>query len=148
MDIIIDWQTFSTEFADGEISMELRPLKSYAMFMLSPYLDNPNPKLKEESVEEYTARLSGEDKARLLLNSQKIQELSSKIFPDHVRNIQGVTVNGQPLTIEQIATEVVFLQLSVEICGQLASISRLTKEDEKNSRGVLHLQDQVLSDQR
>ena len=140
MDIIIDWQTYETEFAGEKISMKVRMLRSWAMFALEPYLNNPNPKKKEETAQEYATRLTVEEKSILSNNSMKIQELSEKIFPDHVKDIQGITVNGKPVTWEQIASEVVFLNLAVDICGQLASISTLTKEEEKNSKGVLHLQ--------
>ncbi len=143
MDIIIDWQLYETEFAGEKISMEIRMLRSWAMFALEPYLNNPNPKKEEETAKEYAARLTDEEKTILSNNSRKIQEISEKILPDHVQNIKGITVNGEPVTWEQIAAEVVFLNLAVEICGQLASISTLKKADEKNSEGVLHLRESV-----
>ena len=98
MDIIIDWRKYETEFAGEQISMEIRPLKSWAMFALQPYLDNPNPKLKKETAKEYAKRLTSEEKTILSNNSQKIQELSDKIFTEHVKNIEGITVNQKPIT--------------------------------------------------
>ncbi len=141
MDIIIDWQLYETEFAGEKISMEIRPLLAWAMFALMPYLDNPNPKREDETPQEYAARLTGKEKDKLTSDGQKIQELSAKIFPEHVRSIENITVNGEPVTWEQIATESPFYGFAVGVSGQLAAISTLKKADEKNSEGVLHLQE-------
>ena len=136
MDLVIDWRKYETEFMGEPVSMELRPLKRWAWFELAPLLENHNPKKEDETAQEYIARLTEDERKKMSHDSEKLQELSAKIFPEHVKNIQGITVNGEVPTWEQISEEIIFLNLCVDICGQLAEVSTLTKTDEKNSEGL------------
>ena len=133
MDFIIGWRRYETTFKGASVTMELRPLKSDAMFAMSPHFGGERRK-PGESIPEFVARLTDEQKERLRKNSQALQRLSVSIFPEHVRNLSGFTVNGLPPTWETLANESVFMDLAVEICGQLASISSLPEASEKNSK--------------
>ena len=117
MDITISWQAWETEFRGEKITMELRPLKTKAMLLLMPYLGSTqNP--------EQAGRASME-----------MAQLAPQIFPEHVRNLQGLTINGQPPTWEIMAEELMFTALIVEIMAQLASISAVSEEEQKNFTG-------------
>jgi len=52
---------------------------------------------------------------------------------EHVRNIEGITADGQPLTPEIVFQEGTFYPLAMTIIGQLLSVSSLTRAQEKNS---------------
>jgi len=133
LDIVIGWQPYETVFHGHKVTMELRPLKSWAMFALAPYLEGERRK-PDESVKDFVKRLTPEQKEKLSKSSRKIQGLAKDIFPEHVQNIQGITVNKEPVTWEHLAEETIFMTLAVEISGQLAAISSLDEMSAKNSK--------------
>lgn len=122
MDILIEWQTYQTEFNGATVTMEIRPLRRGAMHILLPHLQ----------------AMQGDagDALQVAIRSLELQALAGVIFPDHVRNITGVTVNGRPPSPDRFADEVVLSQLTVDIIGQLGAISRLSLGDVKNCDGL------------
>ena len=47
-----------------------------------------------------------------------------------MRNLTGLEdSSGEPITLEQVASETVLTDFAVELAGQLVSISRLNEED-------------------
>lgn len=137
MDIIIDWQSFTptTKIRGETISAEVRPLKNWAWLELLPLMEKLTLKKEGETTKDYLARLTPAEKSNLERESISIQRLAKTIFKDHVRNFQGITVNGQPPTPEQLSEEVIFMGVTVEIMVYLITISNLGEEDVKNSNG-------------
>jgi len=118
MDYIIGWREVEVPFEDDIVTVEIRPLTREAMMIVTPLLVEAEGK--------------DNDKSFMLLSTFKMQEISEKIFPDHVRNIKGFTINGNAPTIEIITKESVFARLTVDILTKLFAISTLTKDEEKN----------------
>lgn len=135
MDILIGWQQYKTQFNGAQVTMELRPLTRGAYMAVAPLLEDPNPKKKDESMADYMARLTPEEKRRMNTDGYKLQEMIRQVGPEHVRNITGLTVNGQPPTFDQLADEVVLSWLVIDIMTRLAVISTLPDVDAKNSDG-------------
>ena len=146
IDLIIGWQEYETTFMENKVSMKIRPLKRWAWYMLAPVLERGTPRKPKESAKEYLARLSPDEKRELTNVSDKMHEMAAKIFPEHVKDFEGITVNGKPVTFEIMSEEVVFGNLCVEICGKLAEISAPSKADEKNSDGLSRSQTSDKSD--
>jgi len=136
MDVIIGWSSYETKFLDDPVTMELRSLRTEAFFKLLPLMQHKNAKQPKESVEKYLKRLTPEEKIEIQGASIKTQKLSVEIFPDHVKNITGITLNGKAPTFEDLAQEAIFLNLAVDICGELISRTKLTRDEEKNSEGL------------
>lgn len=133
--VTIEWQPHETTFKGESIKMEIRPLKNWAWFEIAPLLNNKNPKKQGESKEDYIARLTDEEKLVMGKDSIKLQHFAKTIFPEHVRNLSGVTVNNQAPTNEHLSEEVVFLSFTVGIIMKLIEISSLDEEDTKNLNG-------------
>ena len=135
IDLTIGWRPYETTFMGEKITMELRPLKSWAFYEIIPYLDNPNPRRKDETNEECMKRLSPAEIEGLRNSSKELHLLSAKIFPEHVRNIENLVVNGMPVTPDIIAEESIFMGLAIEISGQLGVITSITENESKNLKG-------------
>jgi len=117
MDILIDWVPYEFEFMGDKVTCELRRLKSEAFMKLAPYM-----------------KLAGEEDAvKITVSMFEMQQLVPSLFPGHVRNLQGITINGQPPTIEQLSEESVLVELVFDIIGEMAKISRISEGDVKNS---------------
>lgn len=134
-DLVIGWQKYETTFRDNVVRMEIRPLKRWAWYMLVPIFSAMPQRNAGESNDEYIGRLSPDEREAMVKFSDLLQEKSAKIFAEHVRNFEGITVNGQPVSFETMSEEIVFGNLCVAMCGKLMEISTLTKESEKNSDG-------------
>lgn len=132
INLIIDWQKYETKFMGETISMEIRPLKRWAVFKLAPLFDAIPAKKPKESNKKWFARLTDEQKESLTDISSKIQDISGEIFSDHVKNLNGIFVNDKPVSMEILSEEFAFTHLCVQICGQLMSITNLDKGEEKN----------------
>ncbi len=116
MDILIGWQSKTYEFVGEEISVELRPLKVDAMLGLIPFIKDT----EEESVS-------------LIADSLELQKQSKLIFPEHVRTLKGLTINGEDVKdISVLCDEMIFSTLVVQILGDLIRMSTLTEGEEEN----------------
>jgi len=119
MDVLIGWKEKEYEFAGSKVTIEVRPLQIAAMIALLPHMvdaptDDGDMKLAIES-------------------SLRIQEVAAEFFFDHVRNVRGITINGE--TIENPAVlcqEIVFSTLVVQIVGDLIQVSTLSETNEIN----------------
>lgn len=120
MDVLIGWTKKEFKFNGEIITAELRPLKRSAMLLLSPYIS-----MGEEK-----------EQSKLMATALELQELAEKIFPEHVRNIENLTVNGNPVKVEELAEESVFCALVGSIISTLSIISSLTTDQAKNSEGL------------
>lgn len=107
VDILIDWQRHEFGFAGETVAMELRPMETGAVFKLM------------------TINRDAPDEHQL--------EVMAEIFSAYVRNIENLTVNGKPVTAEQIARVTQLMSLAGDIMVRLTEISQLSKAEEKNS---------------
>jgi len=128
LELIIDWQAFETELRGEKISMEIRPFKRKAMMAIQPFLTEKMPTIKKSMNKEEIGKLA--DKAF------ELQGLAEHLFPNHVRNITGITINGKPPTFEDLSEEPALLPLTLAIITQIASISALDSGEAKNSGGL------------
>lgn len=135
INIVIGWQEYETTFKGKKIKMEIRPLKRWASFILTPLFAKieglPNRKKKEKTID-YIKRLKPEQFEQMTEIFGKVQDASASIFKAHVRNIEGITINDKPVDFDIMAEESVFLQLCLELSGKLIEISSLSEGDEKN----------------
>jgi len=106
MDILLEWQRHEFSLNGEKIAMELHPMQVGAVFHLM--------QIKPDSPD------------------QKQIDIMVSIFNQYVRNIENLTVNGQPITPEQIATTAQLIPLSGQIMTKLTEISRLPEAEEKN----------------
>ena len=143
-DIIIDWEEYKTDFRGHEVKMQLRPLKRWASMLLTPifkrsrevYLENKRKKDKaennpKEETEKEPEKVTEED----INFAYRVQEIAMKVFQDHVKDIVGITVNKEAITIPVLCEESAFGPLCIDIVGELAKRSKLTEPEEKNSNG-------------
>ena len=125
IDLKIDWQEYRTTFRGQEITMEIRPLKRWANALLTEiYLTAAKEKIDKKKKRELTQKD--------IDFAYKMQELGSKIFPDHLRNLSGIKVNGEDITIGILCEESVFSFLAMSILSQMANITAITGNDVKN----------------
>jgi hypothetical protein len=129
VDVLIDWQPWETMFAGEPVRMKLRPLKRYAMALLTPHMAK-FPGSKEE--------MEAMDRFEMADNAYQLQELAARIFPDHVKDIENLTVGGKPVEVGMLAEESVFVNLATEVISQLSIISVVTQGDAKNSQPPSH----------
>ena len=121
MDIQLGFREVKFEFEDHNITIELKTLTRKAMLILTPLVADVFDEERQT------------DKAFLMGSSFEMQGAAAEVFPDHIKNIQGITVNnGEPVTIEHLYNESVFAPLAVDILLTLFNISNLVKDDEKN----------------
>jgi hypothetical protein len=118
MDYVIGWQEYTTEFNGDTVVMQLRPLQTDGMIALAPYMRDYK---------------GDKDQVSIAIDAFNLQKLGKTIFPGHVKDITGFTINGEPPTSEAIADEATFNPLAVDIVGELAIRSRMKAADEKNS---------------
>ena len=124
LNYILDWVPYEMEYESEKISMEIRPLKSWASILLTPFLIEAGKQRKDNGNNALTAET--------LNLSYEIQKVADKIFSEHVRNITGININSNPVTLQELCQESVFAPIVMDIIGQLTSITRLTKEETKN----------------
>jgi hypothetical protein len=113
MQIDLGWRTFKPEWGNGDISMEIRPLKVPALLLVEPML-------------------TAEDESPVR-RTLELQQAAEGFFPDHVRNLMGMTDNeGTPIELSALWEESFFYSLTNEIVNELLRISKLDKEESKN----------------
>ena len=127
LDLLIGWQPFETGFRGEKVTMEIRPFRRKAMMVVVPYITKGTPEIKEHMDEKEIGSLAD--------SAFELQALAADILPEHVRNIQGITLNGQPLSFEDLAEEPTLLPLTLAIITQIASLSALDSGEAKNSGG-------------
>jgi hypothetical protein len=119
MDLLIGWQEFKTEFGGNDVTMELLPLKTSEYKLLSPFM-------RTYDIETYEGKVEA---AQAAMDMQRRCEL---IFDRCVRNIQGITVNGEPPTPKQLSEEALLGILAQIIASQLILISSISSVESKN----------------
>lgn len=143
-DFIIDWEPYTTDFRGREVAMQLRPLKRWASILLTPiYEESGEIAKKKEKVKKFI-KDQGKDveipKELQLTNEElnfiyRVQEVATKVFPEHVKDITGITINKKPITIIDLCDETAFGSLCMDIIGELSKRSQLLGDEEKNLDG-------------
>ena len=128
MDFLIGWQKFEKQIQGAAVSYEVRSLKRDAFLALIPYITD---------AQEFKDGLDDlSDRAKIIKiasASLELQKLVEPFIEDHVRNITGITLNGQPVKPVQLAQEAVLSNICTTIIGDLFTISTVTEVQEKNS---------------
>jgi hypothetical protein len=124
--LIIDWQEYTTYFRNHQITMELRPLKSYASVLLVPIFvkSAQTTKSKKNKADDYTA-----DDLNL---TYEVQDIAIKILPEHLRNLEGICVNDAAVTTQMLCEETIFAPLVMDIISELVARSQIGDADVKN----------------
>lgn len=143
-DVVIGWGPYKTDFRGHEITMLLRPLKSWASILLTPiYIkteekagEREKAKAKEEKAKADGKKLPPKKLSADDLNfSYEIQKAAEKILPDHVKDISGITINKIIITVKDICEETAFATLSMDILSELTARSQLDEQEVKNLKG-------------
>lgn len=125
MEFDLDWHRMDSEVWP-EVAYELRPLRVWAFLELMEFWEGrPN----RDGDAEAAMRVSAADSLRLM-------EVARRIFPDHVRNLTGVTLRKSgavhPACAEDLCDEAPLLPLAGEIISKLVALADITVEAEKN----------------
>ena len=135
-DIIIDWESYETDFKGHEVKMQLRPLKSWASILLTPiYMEMETRVKKIKAAKDEKRDISDimtEDDIKFVY---KIQEVAKKVFPDHVKDITGITMNGTPVNAQALCEETFFSYLCMDIIAELGKRTQLDSAEVKNLKG-------------
>lgn len=132
-DFIIDWAPYTTDFRGHEVTMQLRPLKRWASMLLTPlYEESEKLDKKKKRKEEFTT-----DELNF---TYRVQEIAAKIFLEHVKDIVGITINKQPITVQMICDESAFGSFCMDIIGELSKRTQLSDNEEKNLGGPSGMQ--------
>ena len=123
MEVNLDWRR--QESAQWpEVGYEIRPLRVWAFQELMAFWEGP-----EGDPETPTLRISP-------MRSFELLHVAKRIFPDHVRNLTGLTLlrDGAtvPATPEALCEEAPLLPLAGEIISRLVAISEIGAAAEKN----------------
>ena len=125
MELNLDWRREVSQVWPS-VSYELRPLKVWAFQELLDYWDHHGRSGSDEVTED-TARPSA---------GVKLMDVAGRIFPEHVRGVQGLTVHGEghsgEAKVEMLCEETQLLPLAGEIVSRLVAISEVGPQDEKN----------------
>jgi hypothetical protein len=114
------WRTEEFEFQDEKILMELKPLTNESYIELSPYIDSEGDEGSD-----------GEKSVKLFKTVVGVKETLKK----HVKNIGGISIDGEVLTVDELCNMPMLLSLASEVINRLCEISSFSREDEKNSDG-------------
>ena len=129
LNLEIDWKKVTVVFMKEEVSAEIRPLSTKAFNLLLPYVSDSDAFTEKENE-------SDEEKQKRFLKASsrmaELQWLGKDIFPTHLRNIEGITVNNKPLTFEQLANEVSLAPLASAFLTHMMSITQIDETSEKN----------------
>ena len=121
----LDWRR-ETSALGNEVQYEIRPLRVWAFQELMAFWEGRQRESREgQAVAQVTPA-----------ESLKLMEVARRIFPDHVRQLAGVTLiregGHHPATLEDLCDESPLIELAGEILGKLVAISELKPESEKN----------------
>jgi hypothetical protein len=125
MELNLDWRREqSARLAD--VSYEIRPLKVWAYQELMAFWE---ARPRETRDGRLVTQVSPAE-------SLKLMDVARRIFPEHVRNLSGITLRrdgaGHPATLEDVCGESPLIELAGEVLGRLVAISNLSPGDEKN----------------
>jgi hypothetical protein len=112
LDLIIKWEPCEIEIGAHKISMELLPLSREKMIALVPYM-----KRNDDSA---------------LVDAYKMQGEAKPILAGNMRNLRGLTINGEEPSIETLCSESVCCGIVAKILTELVVRSSLKEDEAKN----------------
>jgi hypothetical protein len=133
MEFNLDWQPHTSALWP-EVTYELRPLKVWAFQALLDCWDGAQGwggagGAGGAGPVERAPRPAAAGSARLM-------EAAERVFPEHVRNLAGLTVRAEgrvePAGLEHLSRETLLLPLAGEIIARLLSLSEVGEAAEKN----------------
>ena len=128
MDINVDWRR-ETSRVWPEVSYELRPLRVWAFQALMDRHEG-----LREAAESQDAQ-SQDAESRAGAGNGSLLALAARIFPQHVRAVEGLTVRregqSQAVTAEALGEEALLLPLAGEILARLIALSEVGAAGEK-----------------
>ena len=134
--LLIDWQKYETEFRGHKISMELRPLKRGTSILLIPFFIEAEKRRAEIKAQKkkipQKTDVEREATGEELSFMYRVQEIAEKILPDHMRNFEGLTINNNAISANDLCSESIFASLVMNIIAELAKITQLTNDEVKN----------------
>lgn len=129
MDIVIGERLFETVFHGEKVTMRLTPLKRKDYLIIMKYYDFFNDMAMASKDQ---SKLSGQQLATMV----ELIDDFAPVFPQYVKDIEGISVNGLPVTAEVLIGEAIFINFAMEIISQLIQISTLTDGEQKNSSAL------------
>ncbi len=118
IELASDWKKVELE---DDVTVEIKPLdlRSYHKLLafLMPYQTGGN--------------LKDEDSQKIMLD-ERLPDILKDIVPGHVRNIEGINLDGKSITPAQFVSQSKLLSFNVLVLGNLMTYSTLTGEEEKN----------------
>ncbi len=125
MELDLDWRRENSAVWP-EVSFEIRPLKVWAFQELLAHWECQS---EEQPGEPGAMRVSASQGVKLM-------EVARRIFPDHVRGLDGMTAvrDGRDceVTVDMLCEETQMLPLAGEIVSRLVAISEIGSSGEKN----------------
>ncbi len=106
VDFKTDWERHEFDLNGETVAMELKPLGVRA-FLALMRVDTESPNEDQIDVMQF-------------------------IFENYTRSYENLTVNGEPMTAEQLVNLAPLIGFCGKVMERLTSISELAKEDEKN----------------
>ena len=120
----LSWQTFEPE--GFGLSIELKPL-SFEAFQIAMRIASTLA----------STSLDAKADVMALISQETTLEAAKAIYPDHVKNLKGITIkesfSEREATVEHLTQFGAFSTLNVIIIGKLIEISALTEGDKKKS---------------
>jgi hypothetical protein len=106
-----------------KVTMEIRGLYNDEYALVAPFMEK-----QEGNAEGITQTKMGQ-------NLKDLSELKP-VFTDAIRNIEGITMNNEPVQPEMLARNMELFQLAFDVILAIVNKSMLTVK-EKNSSGVV-----------
>lgn len=130
LNLNIDWQEVKIRFMGKDLVAVIRPLKTKAFNLLFPSISGI------EALEKSKNETKEEENERLIKSSERmadLQLLSKDILDEHLKELRGLTINNQPVTNEQLSTEMQLAPLTSAILTAMMTLTSVDEETEKNS---------------
>ena len=120
--LTIGWKKRTIDFMGEKVVVTIRPLKTTAFNLLLPHF---------QAMEEQT------DEAEAIKRVGDLQKVSADIFPDHLKEVTGIEVNGEPVTAKLLSEEMLLSALAVQILSHMMAITQPDEMSEKNLKSPL-----------
>ena len=124
LDLIIKFEPYEIIINNQKITMELRPLRREQMILLSAMFDDiidESPKVltskNKKMAREQIDIENNKRRLRQYNKSLEYQKYANAIFPEHVRNIQGLRINGAAPTPDDFANEPALCNVTIDVIG-------------------------------
>jgi len=125
-DLIIKFEPYELEIEGQKITMELKPLLREHMILLASMF---------EDIAETKEDAKSNQKKKLIKQYSKnleYQKFADPIFKDHVKNVQGLCINGAEPTYKDFADIPALCNITIAILTELVIRSSIKFNDIKN----------------